>query len=109
LVLERVAELPITKWNFKTEGRGVEHLGPIAQDFHAPFGLGDSNKAIGTLDADGVALAAVPGLRHAILEEECKLAEFESANRALETRIRALETALTQITASNSFQRRPSP
>jgi hypothetical protein len=106
-VLERVAELPITKWNFKTEGRGVEHLGPMAQDFHATFGLGDGDKAIGTLDADGVALAAVQGLRHAILEEECELAEIESANRALESRIRVLETALTRIIASKSFGRRP--
>jgi len=35
----------------------VLHLGPVAQDFHAAFGLGADDKHIATVDADGVALA----------------------------------------------------
>jgi trimeric autotransporter adhesin len=41
-------------------------MGPMAQDFRAAFGLGESEKAISTVDADGVALAAIQGL-HAIV------------------------------------------
>ena len=37
-------------------------MGPMAQDFFAAFGLGDSDKHITTVDADGVALAAIRGL-----------------------------------------------
>src|SRR5207237_1545933 len=39
-VLKRVAALPIQQWRFKTEQPGVKHVGPMAQDFHAAFGLG---------------------------------------------------------------------
>ena len=35
--------------------------GPMAQDFYAAFGLGNSDKSIGLLDASGVALAAIQG------------------------------------------------
>ncbi len=69
----------------------------MAQDFFAAFGLGDSDKAIGTIDADGVDLAAIQGLRDAILNEECGLAEVEAANEKLEARIAALEAAMPRL------------
>jgi DNA-binding FadR family transcriptional regulator len=34
----------------------------MAQDFRAAFGLGDNERTIATVDADGVALAAIQGL-----------------------------------------------
>ena len=37
-VLAKVSSLPITEWNFKTS-TDVRHIGPMAQDFHAAFGL----------------------------------------------------------------------
>jgi hypothetical protein len=60
-VLAKVAALPITQWNFKGQP-GEAHLGPMAQDFHAAFGLGPDERHIATVDADGVALAAIQGL-----------------------------------------------
>jgi hypothetical protein len=97
LVLERVAELPVTRWNFKTEGPGVQHLGPMAQDFHAAFGLGDGNTAIGTLDADGVALAAIQSLNEKRLVRQVELAEARAFNQVLESRVTALEAALAEL------------
>ena len=38
------------------------HIGPTAQDFSRAFGLGEDNRHITTVDADGVALAAIQGL-----------------------------------------------
>jgi hypothetical protein len=61
-VLEKLAAIPTSTWNYKSEDRSTRHMGPMAQDFHAAFGLGDSDKAIGMIDADGVALAAIQGL-----------------------------------------------
>ena len=61
-VLAKVAALPITQWKYKVEREGVRHIGPVAQDFYHAFGLGDSDKAIGTVDEGGVALAAIQGL-----------------------------------------------
>src|SRR5207253_10920040 len=75
-VLKRVAALPIQQWRFKTEQPGVKHVGPMAQDFHAAFGLGALPTAIATVDADGVALAAIQGLNQKV----------ESGKRKTETR-----------------------
>jgi len=47
----------------------TKHLGPVAQDFHAAFGLGTDDKHIATVDADGVALAAIQGLNQKVMEE----------------------------------------
>jgi hypothetical protein len=68
-VLARLAALPIGEWNYKAQGTQVRHIGPAAQDFHAAFGLGHSDRVITTVDADGVALAAIKGA-HARLEEQ---------------------------------------
>lgn len=61
-VLDKVAALPVYQWQPKGQNAHVLHYGPMAQDFHAAFGLGDDDKMIGMQDADGVALAAIKGL-----------------------------------------------
>jgi len=38
-VLAKVAAPPITKWKYKVEANGTEHLGPTAQHFREAFGL----------------------------------------------------------------------
>ena len=61
-VLAKVAALPLTTWHYTNDVAATPHLGPMAQDFHAAFGLGGDDKTIATVDADGVALAAIQGL-----------------------------------------------
>lgn len=61
-VLAKVAALPLTTWHYSNDVAATPHLGPMAQDFHAAFGLGGNDKTITTVDADGVALAAIQGL-----------------------------------------------
>jgi hypothetical protein len=75
-VLAKVAALPIAEWNFK-EFPGARHLGPMAQDFHAAFGLGHDEKSIATVDADGVALAAIQGLNEKLEEKERRIEALE--------------------------------
>jgi hypothetical protein len=61
-ILERVDKLPITSWDFKTDPN-KRHVGPMAQDFHAAFGLdGDDDKHINLTDIAGVSLAAIQEL-----------------------------------------------
>jgi hypothetical protein len=62
LILDRLAAIPIQTWNYKTESTEVRHIGPMAQDFRSAFNLGTDDKHIATVDADGVALAAIQGL-----------------------------------------------
>ncbi len=77
-VLDKVAALPIYTWRYKTETSGALHLGPVAQDFSAAFGLGDSDKRITTVDADGVALAAIQGLNTKVDQQARRIVELEA-------------------------------
>lgn len=84
-VLDKVRELPIATWSFREEPSGT-HIGPMAQDFHAAFGFGNTDSGIATVDADGVALAAI----QALAEENRQLREALSV---LGQRLEALEAA----------------
>jgi trimeric autotransporter adhesin len=71
-VLEKVAALPITEWNFKTDA-SARHIGPMAQDFYAAFNVGTDEKHIGPIDEGGVALAAIKGLNQKLNSESTAL------------------------------------
>jgi len=57
-----LALLDISEWNYISEGDDIIHIGPMAQDFYDLFGLGKDEKSISTIDASGVALAAIQEL-----------------------------------------------
>jgi hypothetical protein len=101
-VLAKVAALPITKWKYKTEAAGVQHLGPTAQDFHAAFVLGESEKAIGTLDANGVALAAIQGLNEVVREKDAEIRALKAKNQQVEDRLKALEARMDRICSAEN-------
>ena len=61
-ILNKISSLPITRWNYKTEATSTMHIGPMAQDFFATFGLGGSDKSISTIDPAGIALSAIKAL-----------------------------------------------
>lgn len=74
-VLQKVLQLPIQTWNYKAEDARVRHIGAISQDFNLLFGFGDSAETISTVDADGVALAAIQGLHEELKDRDDKLAQ----------------------------------
>lgn len=82
IILEKIARLPITEWQYKESEE--RHIGPMAQDFYAAFGLGLGETTIATVDADGVALAAIKALA---LEND----KLTDKNNQLEKRVAALE------------------
>jgi hypothetical protein len=91
-LLEKLAGIPISTWNYKTQDEAIRHIGPMAQDFHAAFGLGEDDKHISTIDADGVALAGVQALYE-------RIKKLESENEALKQQLGATDTKLTELTA----------
>ena len=95
-VLKKVVELPMSTWQYKAQDAQFRHMGPMAQDFHTAFHLGESNKGIDTVDADGVALAAIQGLHAELTEKNNEIA-------TLKTRVAALE-ALTGDVAQMKAQ-----
>jgi hypothetical protein len=90
-VLAKVASLPISQWQYKAETNGARHLGPMAQDFHAAFGLGESDKSIGSIDESGVALAAIQGLNQLVQEKDDQIRQLQAKAQQLEQRLNALE------------------
>jgi hypothetical protein len=95
-VLAKVAAMPISTWNYKTQDDEIRHMGPMAQDFAAAFAVGEDDKHISTIDADGVALAAIQGLYLAAQE-----ADREAARQAAEiTGLKGQVAALQQQNAS---------
>jgi trimeric autotransporter adhesin len=76
-VLAMLAHLPVQSWRYTNEVSNVRHLGPTAQDFKAAFDLGTDDKSIGTLDADGVAMAAIQGLNQILQEKEARISALE--------------------------------
>jgi hypothetical protein len=90
-VLARVAALPVTEWNYKTDQAGVQHIGPMAQDFHAAFQLdGADDKHISVVDEGGVALAAIQGLNQKLQEKDAKIGELEKRLDELEATVKQL-------------------
>jgi len=91
-ILAAVASLPIERWSYK--GEPVRHLGPMAQDFAAALGLGADNRLIFTLDAAGVALAAIQGLHALAQAQQARLELLERELRALRGETAALRAEL---------------
>jgi trimeric autotransporter adhesin len=67
-VLEKIAAMPFTRWHY-TNNVAAPHMGPMAQDFYAAFGLGEDDRHITTVDEGGVALAAIQGLNQKLEAE----------------------------------------
>ncbi len=84
-LLERLARMPVRRWNFRNDTADDTHIGPTAQDFHEAFGLGSDDRHIATTDADGVALAAIKALY--------------IQNQQLQTEIEKLRDLLDKIVA----------
>ncbi|MBV9387445.1 MAG: tail fiber domain-containing protein [Chroococcidiopsidaceae cyanobacterium CP_BM_ER_R8_30] len=72
-ILQQVNQLPITRWNMKGGKITAKHIGPMAQDFHALFAVGEDDKLINTGDVQGVTLAAIQGLYKVVLEKDNQL------------------------------------
>ena len=89
-ILAKVAAMPITSWHY-TNDVATPHLGPMAQDFYAAFGVGADDKHISDVDEGGVALAAVQGLNQK-MEEQLKSKDAEITE--LKQRLEKLEQLL---------------
>ncbi|MEO0078659.1 MAG: tail fiber domain-containing protein, partial [candidate division WOR-3 bacterium] len=86
-LLKKVAGLRVRNYKMKDQHDGTRHIGPVAQDFYAAFGVGENEKSINMADADGVLLAVV----QALYEEVQQLRE---TNRAQQAEIEALKAHL---------------
>jgi len=107
-VLHRLASIPIATWRYKSQDSSIRHIGPVAQDFHAAFGVGEDDKYISTIDADGIALAAIQGLYERLQEQTAEtdkllqakqeeISELKRENQALKDAIVGINKRLAVI------------
>ena len=93
-----MATLPILSWNYKSDPEGVRHIGPMAQDFFAAFGVGGDDKYINLIDEGGVALAAIQGLEEELQERTDSLKqEKDKQIESLTKRVVELEMLVTKL------------
>jgi hypothetical protein len=92
-VLTRLSSLPIATWRYKGDDPNARHLGPMAQDFAALFGLGNDDKRIAPLDVAGVSLAAVQALHKQVNEKDAEIADLKQRLAALEALVSSLAEA----------------
>jgi len=90
-MLAKVIALPMNIWNYKQDTGKVKHIGPMAQDFKRLFNVGQDDKTISTIDASGVAIAAIQGL-NLRLSEQVRAKDSEIAK--LKARLVAIEKRL---------------
>lgn len=89
-VLDRVADLNLYRWNYRTDDPSSTHLGPVAEDFSAAFGLGPDDKHISAIDLSGVTLSAVQALERRNREKDATIAEMKSEIEQLRSALKAL-------------------
>jgi hypothetical protein len=81
-ILEKLAALPVSTWNYKFDPPSVRHLGPMAQDFAAAFGLGSDDRSIAFVDANGVLIVAVQALYRRVRQLEAEVAELRASQQS---------------------------
>jgi len=96
-ILRKVLTLPIQTWNYKAEGAGIRHIGPFSQDFKKTFDFGFSDEGIGTVDADGVALAAIQGLNEELKDRDRKIEKLETQLNQQQQQLQRQQTAIDEL------------
>jgi hypothetical protein len=102
-ILSKLRQIPVTSWNYIDEGTKVRHIGPMAEDFFAQFGLGTGNTSIGVQDLAGVSIAAVKELDQQLQEKNAEIErlqneikQMKASQTELEKRLAAIEQSLKE-------------
>jgi hypothetical protein len=98
-LLARLNAIPLLTWNWRAQDASIRHMGPMAQDFRAAFGLGSDDKHISTVDADGVALAAIQELYRMSLQKDERI-------RELMRELKELRALVAQVSAEQQFEKK---
>jgi hypothetical protein len=99
-ILDSLDAAEITSWNYKSQDPSIRHIGLMANEFNTLLpGLGgEGMDHINSLDADGIAIAAVKGLisenkklKARDTELEARLGILEAQNRELSKRLASID------------------
>ena len=93
-LLGKLSAIPMQTWNYKSQDASIRHMGPMAQDFRAAFGLGEDDKHISTVDADGVALAGILALYRMVREKDAQIERLTEHVQQLQAAVEGLQSRL---------------
>jgi hypothetical protein len=93
----RVEFSDVSERNDKTQEESIRHMGPMAQDFHAAFGLGEDERRISIVDSDGVALAAIQGLHEVVKEKEEEIQALKNRMTRKDVEFEKMKVQMEQI------------
>jgi hypothetical protein len=101
-ILAKLAAMPIESWNYKAQDASIRHIGPMAQDFYAAFGLGEDKLGIGTMDADGVAFAALKGLSELVKEKGAVIEQLKRQAARQEEELKIQKAGIQALKRQNA-------
>ncbi|MFA5150875.1 MAG: tail fiber domain-containing protein [Candidatus Omnitrophota bacterium] len=90
-LLNKINQLDITRWNFKSEGKKITHIGPVAEDFYRIFKTGDAENHLATIDTAGVSLAGVKALYGKVESQQKQIEGLKLYTQQLEERLNSVE------------------
>lgn len=95
MLLAKLEKLPIAEWRYKNGAPDDRHVGPMAEDFYALFGLGADEEHISPKDLAGVALAAIQALNNENTSLRAEVDALKESILRLERKVLADEGALS--------------
>jgi uncharacterized coiled-coil protein SlyX len=98
-VLARLRRVPVSSWNYRSQERSIRHLGPMAQDFYAAFGLGESDVLISSVDIDGVNMAAAQALEARTAAQQQRIDALEAQNAAQARELAEMRARMERLEA----------
>jgi hypothetical protein len=96
-VLASLRKVPVSTWNYISEGKQVRHLGPMAEDFYSQFRLGTGNTSIGVQDLAGVSIAAVKELDDQLQQKNAEIERLQNEVNTLRSNQTDLEKRLAAV------------
>ncbi len=95
-ILAKVLALPISQWNYIHDNDDIRHIGPMAEDFHSLFQLGQGPKTISSLDTSGIAFAAIKALKQQLDENDQVMKKRDVMIEAMQQAISDKDTKIAK-------------
>lgn len=95
-ILNQLNQLEISSWSYINDPDTV-HIGPMAQDFYAAFGVGTDERHISPLDSNGVALVAIQALSSELEAKDAQIEQLQAENEEIQQRLDELEALVNAL------------